>query len=224
LLRSSTGPSTPQLERVAGTAESAPAEPLPPRDQTDPLVKQAISRLCAAPGLASFLASDDLVRRLVTAVDNVARGESPGTQLPSLAPEGAFKTVRRHGRLYVDPRSYKRYDRIADTLAAIDMQSCAGAYTQLKPLLDRAYREIGQPGHTFDGALARAIKRVGAVPLPKGEIEVVQHVFYRYADPELEALPAADKHLLRMGPRNMRIVQAKLRELAAALKLPEASG
>jgi hypothetical protein len=39
----------------------------------------------------------------------------------------------------------------------------------------------------------------------------------RYADPALEALTPAQKQLLRTGPRNVRLVQAKLRELQAAL-------
>jgi len=36
----------------------------------------------------------------------------------------------------------------------------------------------------------------------------------------LEALGAAEKQLLRMGPRNARRVQEKARELEAALGLP----
>ena len=45
-------------------------------------------------------------------------------------------------------------------------------------------------------------------------------VVYEYADPRLEAMTPAQKALLRMGPRNVPRVQAKLRELAAALGLP----
>jgi hypothetical protein len=36
-------------------------------------------------------------------------------------------------------------------------------------------------------------------------------------DPDLENLTAAQKHLLRMGPENIRVIQAKLREIAQAL-------
>ena len=43
---------------------------------------------------------------------------------------------------------------------------------------------------------------------------------YGYADPKLEAMPAAQKQLLRMGPENARAVQAKLREIALALGIP----
>jgi hypothetical protein len=43
---------------------------------------------------------------------------------------------------------------------------------------------------------------------------------WAFADPELEALSAAEKHLLRMGPENARQVQEKLSELAELLGYP----
>jgi hypothetical protein len=48
-------------------------------------------------------------------------------------------------------------------------------------------------------------------------------VAYTYADPALESLSHAQRQLLRMGPRNIRIVQAKLREIAGFLGIPEES-
>jgi hypothetical protein len=42
-------------------------------------------------------------------------------------------------------------------------------------------------------------------------------VFYQYADPALEKLPASHKLLLRMGPENTRQVQESLRRLRAEL-------
>jgi hypothetical protein len=40
---------------------------------------------------------------------------------------------------------------------------------------------------------------------------------YEYADRKLEALTPAQKQLLRMGPSNVARIQAKLREVQAAL-------
>jgi hypothetical protein len=45
-------------------------------------------------------------------------------------------------------------------------------------------------------------------------------VGYAFADPRDEGLTPAQKQLLRMGPGNARIVQAKLREIALALGIP----
>ena len=36
----------------------------------------------------------------------------------------------------------------------------------------------------------------------------------------LESLTNAQKQLLRMGPRNVKLIQAKLREVAVALGIP----
>ena len=44
---------------------------------------------------------------------------------------------------------------------------------------------------------------------------------YLYADAQLESLGPVEKHLLRMGPRNARLLQEKARELRTALGLPE---
>jgi len=43
---------------------------------------------------------------------------------------------------------------------------------------------------------------------------VAHSVAWDYADPRLQSLTGAQRQFLRMGPRNMRIVQAKLREIA----------
>jgi hypothetical protein len=224
LLRSPEPPPPPPMQPVVREEPKAPEPALPPRTETDPEFRGVLTRLCSAPGLASLLGSEDLVRRVVTAVDNVSRGESPASQLPGLAPKGPFRAIRKNGHLVTDPQSYKRYDGLTQTFGSIDMSTCAGAYAQLSPMLEQAYKEVGQPGRTFEQALARAIKRLVTVPIPKAPPELEQHQSYHYTNDQLEGLPQADKLLLRLGPHNMRIVQQKLRELAKALALHDAGG
>ena len=51
-------------------------------------------------------------------------------------------------------------------------------------------------------------------PEPVGPIELTRpNVLYTFADPTLEALPAGQKLLIRMGPDNAAVIKAKLREL-----------
>ena len=45
-------------------------------------------------------------------------------------------------------------------------------------------------------------------------------VSFAFADPALEKLSPAQKHLLRMGPRNVRAIQHQLRAMAEALAPP----
>jgi hypothetical protein len=42
-------------------------------------------------------------------------------------------------------------------------------------------------------------------------------VAYEFDDPKLQSLSSAQRQFLRMGPRNMRIIKAKLREMAPFL-------
>ena len=57
-----------------------------------------------------------------------------------------------------------------------------------------------------------------AVPVLPEDTALEPHAtILRYADPSVEALTPAQKQFLRTGPRNVRLVQAKLRELQAAL-------
>jgi hypothetical protein len=61
-------------------------------------------------------------------------------------------------------------------------------------------------------------------PVVKGDILLEEEegvVTYQMADYSLENLSEAQKHLLRMGPENIRKIQGKLREMARALGVPE---
>ncbi len=205
------------------TEEVAPAagapEPLPPLDASDAIVRQLVAGLSSRPELIAWLAGQDLVRAFVAAVDNIARGTSPKPFLASLRPTEPFRATDRGGRLVADPHSFARYDRAADAFASLDPAGVAAAYARLAPLCETAYRELGVEG-TFQGALERAIGRLLAAPDAPEEAPLLWNfVTYEYADPALESLPEAEKQFLRMGPRNMRLVKAKLRELAQVMDL-----
>ena len=204
------------------TSESLPETPLPPLAGSDAIVRELASGLAAQPSFSAWLSVAGLIRRFVGVVDNIAEGVSPRSNLSFLPLGGAFQTVTRGGRLYVDPRSYERYDASADVLASLDPQRAVGLYRKLQPLCEDAYRELGHPQGRFEDAVAGAMHTLLATPIVEGEIEVSPKVVtYAFADPRLEALNAAQKHLLRMGPRNVRLVQAKVRALAAALGMVE---
>jgi hypothetical protein len=209
---------------AAGAAAAAEV-PLPALGASDGFLRQLVGGLTAHPGLASWLVGEDLARRFVAAVVGVAEGRSPAEPLRPLAPAGAFRARHAGGRLVADPASFHRYDLVTDVFASIDVAGAARAYRRVHPLLEEAYREIGDPASTLDATLARAVARLVAVPVPAAPGELVdQGGSYHWADHDLERLSAAEKHLLRLGPDNGRRVQAKLGELASALALPAVEG
>jgi hypothetical protein len=210
-------PEVPPVPEVPEIPEE-PAEPPPPLEQSDAWLRAEAAGLSSHPSFPVWLASGDLVRRFVASVDNAADGSSPRAHLPFLAPRGPFRVTTRGERTIVDPRSFARFDAVAEAVASLDTARCAALYRRAKPLLDEAFRALGPADASFDDRLARGVGVLLATPVPTGDEELVQpKVFYEYADPELESLDPAQKHLLRMGPANVRRIQAKLRELAGAL-------
>ncbi len=192
--------------------------PLPSLDESDSYVRKIAAVLSSSPELARWLAQTALVRTATAVVSNVADGETPRPHLSFLAPRQRFHAAAGPGRRIVaDPKGFVGYDRFADTIGSIDTAAAANAYRATEPLFDAACRDLGHP-EGFRGSLDRAIDALLAVPVPAPDAELVPHaVGYRWADPRLEGLTAAQKQLLRIGPRNVRIVQEKLRELKAAL-------
>src|SRR5438067_10945806 len=153
---------------------------------------------------------------------NMAEQPCSLPHLLCLAPEASYQHVTRDGRLYLDPRSYARYDAAADVIASLDPRAAVDLYRQVQPLCEEAYRELGHPPGRFDDVVAKAIQTLLATPVVDGEIELRPKVVtYAFADRRLEALSPAQRHLLRMGPRNVRMIQGELHALAAALGVPE---
>ena len=209
-------PTAAAPERPLGGA----AEPIevPPLDRTDPVVRRLVGALTSNPRVTAWLATDGLVRSFTVVVENIAAGRTPARLLPSLAVRGPFRVVERGGQLRVDPRSYERYDGVAEAVASIDPSGAANVYATLKPRIEEAHSEQGFPDQPFDRTLERAIATLVAVPVPDGEPRVEPAgVGYGFADTRLENLNDAQKQLLRMGPANARVVQARLRAIARAL-------
>jgi len=198
--------------------------PVPQLDASDDFVRALIRQLSQKPEWAAWLASGDLIRSFVASVDKIAVGSSPAKELKPAAPQGKFQTLGSGRTLRVDPASYDRYNALANVVDAIDPDGAARAYRRLRPLMQQAFDELGYVNLSFDDRLARALGRLVDVPVQEGDVMLrATSVTFQYADPELEALSPAQKHMLRMGPHNMRLVQTKLRAFARAAGLTQTS-
>lgn len=211
-------------------AHDAPVRPLgtnaaaidvPPLDQSDALVRELVKHITSNPRIVAWLASDGLIRTFTVAVQNIAEGTTPAARFRAVRPASGFETLSRGGDLHVAPRSYQRYDDLADAAASIDAAGAARLYTTLKPRFEEAYRDLGFPDTSFDRTFERAIVSLLRTPESDGAARLEpKGIVYGFADPALEGLTAAQKQLLRTGPRNVRIIQASLRQIALALGIP----
>jgi hypothetical protein len=221
--RRPSGDPAPAARAAAGAAIPEGFGPVPQLDASDDFVRALIRQLSQKPEWAAWLASGDLVRSFVVSVDKIAVGSSPAKDLKPAAPSGRFATLGSGRTLRVDPASYDRYNGLANVVDAIDPDGAARAYRRLRPLMQQAFEELGYVNLSFDDRLARALGRLVDVPVPEGDVMLrATSVTFQYADPELEELSPAQKHMLRMGPHNMRLVQTKLRAFARAAGLTQA--
>jgi Protein of unknown function (DUF3014) len=208
-------------------APAAPARPLPeagevidlpPIDQTDAIVRELVARLSSHPTVAAWLTTDKLVRNFTVVVENISNGSTPAGHLGKVRPTGGFQVREDGGGLWIDPRSYRRYDKYADAVAAIDARGAARLYATLKPRIEDGYRDLGHPDGNVDQAFERALIELLKTPVIDGDVALAsKSVAYEFADPKLQSLSSAQRQFLRMGPRNVRLIQAKLREIAPFL-------
>ena len=111
-----------------------------------------------------------------------------------------------------------RYAPYVQALERTDAKQLAGVYLRFYPLFQQAYEELGYPKAYFNDRLVASIDHLLAAPEPPAPLRLAQpKVLYEFADPELEALSAGHKAMLRLGPDNARRVKAKLRALRAEI-------
>jgi hypothetical protein len=191
-------------------------------DQSDGLLRELAGDVSINPFFIQWIRSKDLIRRFVAAVDAVANGQSPRPQADFFILKGPFTTVVRGGKTYLNPASYERYNVVADVLDSISVAGCAKLYRDFQAQIRQAYRDLGYPQGDFHRVLLKAINELLRAPVVEAPVEVVKTVaVFVCVDPRLEGLSAPQKHLLRMGPENVQLIQAKLRELAPALGFAE---
>jgi hypothetical protein len=205
------------------TAEPGEAIDLPPLDQTDALVRTLVGRLSSSPVAAAWLTTNGLIRNLTVVIANIADGETPAKHLTPLRPKGSFATTTSGGVTRIDPASYRRYDGIAAAVDGLDARGVARFYATIKPRIQDANRDLAGKDADFDQTVQRAIVILLRTPVVDQDVQLQagKGVLYVYANPSLEELTPAQRQFMRMGPQNMRIVKAKLREVAGFLGIPD---
>ncbi|CAM4109576.1 DUF3014 domain-containing protein [Pseudoalteromonas byunsanensis] len=210
----------PQAQRNEEPLDVRTATPeapeLPPLDSSDEAVKQSVAQMMSEKALA-LLVSDDMVRRGVVFVDNLAKGKVAQKHMPVKKPQEPFMALE--GDIVVtDPNSFERYTPYVDMLSSMSTAQIVRLFDKFKPLISQAYEEIGYDGDDFNLTLDKAITELLNTPIPESNIPLIKDsVTYRYAYPEWEQLSEAQKQFLRMGPENMKKVKQRLEALQKSL-------
>ena len=199
-------------------AAATAAAPLPLLNESDAPLREALAALAGPGAVQSYLEPENIVRRLVVTIDNLARQKLPAQRRPVQALGGGFHAQGDELHAALDPRNYERYAAPVAIVKGLDMQRVAAVYEHFYPLFQNAYQDLGYPTGYFNDRLVEVIDLLLATPQVPEPIELVRpNVMYEFADRSLEERPAGQKLLIRMGPANAAVIKTKLGELRAAL-------
>jgi hypothetical protein len=222
-------------------AASAPAVPAIAAEASAPAILHPVEAIPTAEGPAdaatmlsdlfgkaavdALFVLDDFPHRAAATVDNLGRPAASPRLWPLRPMAGHFAVAEANsGATVVGADNALRYAPLLVALESVDMARAAQTYKRLYPQLQKEYENLGYPNGYFNDRLVQVIDSMLAAPEPAAPLEVQlpntegasapkrPWLLYEFADPQLAALPAGQKLLLRMGPANERRVKARLAE------------
>ncbi|MGO9037180.1 MAG: DUF3014 domain-containing protein [Steroidobacteraceae bacterium] len=210
-------PAEPAIQHpVPPAGDAASRGPLPTLAESDPAIKDALGEVAGSGAVAQYLVPDGIIRRIVVTIDNLPRQKVAADKRPTVPVPGIFQANGDELHATLDPRNFARYEPMVGVVRNLDMRRLADVYLRFYPLFQHVYQDLGYPTGYFNDRLVQVIDSLLATPHPAGAIELTRpNVMYTFADPALEARPAGQKLLLRMGPENAAAIKAKLVELRA---------
>lgn len=195
-----------------------PVMPLPALDESDEAIQGSLEELFRQESVGEILKPENIIRNLVVTVDNLPR-EKLGVQMRPVKPAmDAFRTSGTEAAITMSPDNYARYQPFIELVRVADAKQVTSLYFHFYPLFQQAYDDLGDASRNFNDRLVEVIDHLLATPEVQGPIRLMQpKVFYQFADPELEAMSAGQKILIRMGSENAAVIKAKLQEIRAEL-------
>jgi hypothetical protein len=195
-----------------------PPEPTVTEDTADAYARETIGSVNGGKALAQFVAGDYIVERAVAIVDALRRGEVPYKLLPVGRPSKSFPISDDGLRVTMDASGFSRYDGFAQWVAGIDVIAIVELLNDYEQIATEALSRMGVGDFDIRSAVLAATTEILATPIAPQSAELMKReANWVYMDPELEALSALQKQVLRMGPENAEIIQAKARELRGAV-------
>jgi len=199
-------------------------EPLPELEESDPQFDESLAELLGTDVVNQFITQSNVISRLAPMLDSLSSRQVPPLLNP-VKPAGGEMLVESVGdRFVLSPDNYARYDGYIEVLQSTDSQEWLNLYQVYQPLFEQAWVDNGGEG-SFTQRAVEVIDELLATPdVPQPIYLTKPEAVYVFEDPVLEAMPAGQKILLRMGSANAEVVKLKLAEIRAGLVAEPTSG
>jgi hypothetical protein len=213
----------PEIQLQPESEQTKVEQPkLPGLDGSDNFVRERVTLMSNSNILKKWLLADDLLRRVASYFDGLSRGVILSKIIPLSPAEGEFATHRQDGVILMNAGNYERYNNTVSVLVSLDMRMMAQMFHFSRPLLEKAFSELGYQPRQMDGIILSALDQVLNTPIIVNPIELTRDsVIYKFADSKLEALSPLQKQLIRSGPENTKRLQKQVKILRDALLNPQ---
>ena len=203
-------PSATAPEAATSGRPTPQALDLPTLLDSDSFIRDLVGALSDHPTLARLLATPSLVRAMTKGVIQIADGRTPVEWLAVLRPATRMQILGDE-RGPASPVSHARWNQVVEGVVSVSPADAAQLYVNVKPLIDEAYVEMGQPDGDFDQTILRAVRLLRDTPTPPVSPELIRRPgYFDYADPPLRTLKPVQKQVLLLGPENRARLMAWL--------------
>jgi hypothetical protein len=212
-------PAKPVIKQVV-EAPSTPQPPLPPPDQSDHFMLNALADLIDSKSLMRLFDTEAVIQHLVATVDNLPRRIVPANAMPMEPPKGGFIVEGHEDDWTLSARNAARYAPYVKIAEAINPRKLVELYIRLYPLFQKTYEALGHPKQYFNDRLMLALDDLLMAPEIAERVKLVRpKVYYVFADPEFEKRSAGQKIMMRIGGANERKIKSRLKEIRQELVL-----
>jgi hypothetical protein len=210
----------PQVMEEPVVAEPvAIPDPLPLLAESDDELKEALAEITGPDPLAEYLVRNQVVSRLVVAIDSLTSRQVPPQINPVKAADGDFMVDSEGEHSTLSAENFARYDGYIALMQSLNTQTLVEMYRHYYPLFQQAWEENGGEG-SFNDRLLLVIDHLLQTPDVPGPIYLVRpEAVYLFEDPGLEAMTAGQKILVRMGSANAELVKEELQEIRTGLEM-----
>lgn len=205
------------VEPVFESEPATPLEPLPALSESDPEVTRALAGIAGDDTLMEYMITDQILSRVVASIDSLTSRQVPVHINPVRSVGDKFIVDKEGEKLVLSSQNYGRYEAYVSLLKDMDTDSMVVFYRRYYPLFQQAWEQNGGTG-SFNDRLLEVIDNLLETPEVSGPVYLTKpEAVYLFEDPQLEALSAGQKILVRMGTANAAVVKEKLKEIKAKL-------
>jgi len=200
----------PQDNATQDPTQTQLPEVLPPVQESDQSIGQALEGLFAGQKLSQLLFLENFIQRAVATIDNLPEKRLPRAHFPIKPPAGNFIVSGTPEAPQISSLNSERYLPYLELLESTDPELTVKIYTHFYPLFQKAYEQLGYKNAYFNDRLVFVIDHLLDTPNPADPLQLEQPgVLFTYTDHQLENRSAGQKILLRIG-QEQRIMVFKV--------------